>query len=319
MVWDRGRRAPRSATPSCGSAAARRLAGGAGCAEPRRSRPDGHAPARALCPMRTSLPARSRWILDNVPGAREDARRGRRAAAFGTVDTWLVWALTQRRRARHGRHQREPHHALQHPRAWTGTRSCLSLFGIPAPMLPEVRPASGDFGETSYSRRSSAGHPHHAAWRATSRRRSSASAAFAPARRRTPTAPAASCCMNTGHEAVRVAEWSGHHRCRQRACERGAPSTRSRAACLWPGALVQWLRDELGLIDNAAETRDRRRSVPDTGGRLHRARLHGPGRPLLGRRRARHASWASPAGPGRAHLVAGRVWNRSPTRCATWW
>ena len=59
------------------------------------------------------------WILDNVPGARERAEAGE--LCFGTVDSWLIWKLTDGARARHGRDQRQPHHALQHPREALGS------------------------------------------------------------------------------------------------------------------------------------------------------------------------------------------------------
>ena len=59
-----------------------------------------------------------KWILDHVPGAREKAEAGE--LLFGTVDTWLVWKLTRRQGARYRPHQRQPHHALQHPHAGLG-------------------------------------------------------------------------------------------------------------------------------------------------------------------------------------------------------
>ena len=47
---------------------------------------------RGSCPTPTSPPPSSRWILDNVPGARERAEAGE--LLFGTVDSWLIWKLT---------------------------------------------------------------------------------------------------------------------------------------------------------------------------------------------------------------------------------
>ena len=60
------------------------------------------------------------WILDNVPGARARAEAGK--LAFGTIDSWLVWKLTERRDAHHRRHQRLADDALQHPHAEVGRR-----------------------------------------------------------------------------------------------------------------------------------------------------------------------------------------------------
>ena len=56
-----------------------------------------------------------KWILENVPGAREKAEAGE--LLFGTVDTWLVWKLTG---GKVRPHQRQPHHAVQYPHAGLG-------------------------------------------------------------------------------------------------------------------------------------------------------------------------------------------------------
>ncbi|MEF9877437.1 MAG: FGGY family carbohydrate kinase, partial [Gordonibacter sp.] len=81
-----------------------------------------------------------------VPGAREDAEAGR--LAFGTVDSWLVWVLTNGRV-----HATDVTNASRtmlyniHEMRWDPW--LLDLFGIPASLLPEVRPSSGDFGQTA--------------------------------------------------------------------------------------------------------------------------------------------------------------------------
>jgi glycerol kinase len=87
-----------------------------------------------------------RWILDHVPGARARADAGR--LAFGTVDTWLVWKLTA-----HTRHITDVSNASRtmlfniHTLQWDD--ELLALFGIPASMLPEVRPSSEVYGDVS--------------------------------------------------------------------------------------------------------------------------------------------------------------------------
>jgi glycerol kinase len=87
-----------------------------------------------------------RWILDNVPGARARADAGK--LAFGTVDTWLVWKLTT-----HTRHITDVSNASRtmlfniHTMQWDD--ELLRLFGIPASMLPEVRSSSEVYGEVS--------------------------------------------------------------------------------------------------------------------------------------------------------------------------
>jgi glycerol kinase len=87
-----------------------------------------------------------RWILDNVPGARARADAGR--LAFGTVDTWLVWKLTS-----HRQHVTDVSNASRtmlfniHTLQWDD--ELLRLFAIPASLLPEVRSSSEVYGEVS--------------------------------------------------------------------------------------------------------------------------------------------------------------------------
>lgn len=86
-----------------------------------------------------------KWILDNVPGAREQAREGK--LAFGTVDSWLIWNYT------HGKvHVTDVSNASRtmlfniHTLQWD--EELLDLMGIPASMLPEVRSSSEVYGHT---------------------------------------------------------------------------------------------------------------------------------------------------------------------------
>jgi len=89
-----------------------------------------------------------RWILDNVPGAQARADAGK--LAFGTVDSWLVWKLTSR-----ARHITDVSNASRtmlfniHTMQWDD--ELLRLFGIPASMLPEVRSSSEVYGNVSES------------------------------------------------------------------------------------------------------------------------------------------------------------------------
>jgi glycerol kinase len=89
-----------------------------------------------------------RWLLDNVPGARTRADAGK--LAFGTVDTWLVWKLTNGRR-----HVTDVSNASRtmlfniHTMQWDD--ALLRLFGIPESVLPEVRSSSERYGEAASS------------------------------------------------------------------------------------------------------------------------------------------------------------------------
>jgi glycerol kinase len=86
------------------------------------------------------------WLLDAVPGARARAATGE--LAFGTVDSWLIWNMTGGRR-----HVTDATNASRtllyniHEQAWDA--DLLSLFGIPAGMLPEVDDCAAEFGVTS--------------------------------------------------------------------------------------------------------------------------------------------------------------------------
>jgi glycerol kinase len=87
-----------------------------------------------------------RWILDQVPGAREKAAAGQ--LAFGTIDTWLIWNLTNGKV-----HVTDVSNASRtllfniHTMAWD--EELLALFGVPANMLPEVKSSSEVVGHTS--------------------------------------------------------------------------------------------------------------------------------------------------------------------------
>ena len=86
-----------------------------------------------------------RWILENVEGAREKAERGE--LFFGTVETWLIWKMTKGRV--HATDYSNASRTMMfniHDLKWD--EELLGIYGIPASMLPEVRPSSGFFGET---------------------------------------------------------------------------------------------------------------------------------------------------------------------------
>ena len=86
-----------------------------------------------------------KWILDNVEGAREKAAKGE--LCFGTIDTWLVWKLTDGKV-----HVTDVTNAsrtmLFNIHTLNGMRNCLTLFDIPKIMLPEVRSSSEVYGHT---------------------------------------------------------------------------------------------------------------------------------------------------------------------------
>lgn len=201
-----------------------------------------------------------KWILDNVPGARADARAGR--LAFGTVDSWLVWTLTNG-----AVHATDPTNASRtllydiHRGRWDD--DLLELFGIPASMLPEVRPSSGDFGVTANPAvvqgvpiRGVAGDQQSALF---------GQRCFAAGEAKNTYGTGCFLLMHTGGEACR----SGHGLITTLAASApgaAGPEYALEGSVFTAGALVQWLRDELGLVGAAAETEALAESVPDTGG-----------------------------------------------------
>lgn len=84
------------------------------------------------------------WLLDNIPNARQRAERGE--LAFGTVDTWLLWKLTDGRS--HATDYSNASRTLLfniHTCQWD--QELLEIFDIPQQLLPDVRPSGGEFGE----------------------------------------------------------------------------------------------------------------------------------------------------------------------------
>ena len=86
------------------------------------------------------------WILNNVPDAKAKAKRGE--LAFGTIDSWLIWNLTSGRQ-----HVTDPSNAsrtmLFNIRTGEWDKDLLKIFGVPRSILPEVRSSSEIYGETN--------------------------------------------------------------------------------------------------------------------------------------------------------------------------
>ena len=236
------------------------------------------------------------WILKNVAGARERAEAGE--LLFGTVDTWLVWVLTGGLV-----HATDPTNASRtmlydiHRGCWD--QELLDLFGVPAPMMPEVRPSSGFFGETSYP-----GIPAGIPITGVAGDQQAAlfgQCCFEAGQAKNTYGTGCFMLLHTGHEACE----SSHNLVTTVVAS--APGTRGTEYALEgsvfvAGALVQWLRDELGIISNAAETEYLAKSVPDTGGVYIVPAFTGLGAPWW-RPDARGSILGLTRGTGRAHLA----------------
>jgi glycerol kinase len=198
------------------------------------------------------------WILDNVPNARQLAEVGR--LAFGTVDTWLLWKLTGGRV-----HLTDASNASRtmlfdlHSGRWD--RDLLDLFHIPASMLPEVRPSSEIYGEVS-SVPGLNGIPIAGI-------AGDQQAALFGQRCTTPgltkNTYGTGCFMlqSTGTRAVMSA-----NRLVTTVAWRIGDVTHFalEGSVFVGGAVVQWLRDGLGIIRTSSEVEALANSVPDNGG-----------------------------------------------------
>ena len=187
------------------------------------------------------------WLLDTVPGARERAERGE--LAFATIDTWLVARLTAG-----ATHVTEPSNASRTMLYDLGTGAfcpeLCALLDVPLDVLPEIRDSSGHFGDsvpeaflgvaapiTGIAGDQQAALFGQGAWTAGTSKNTYGTGSFL--------------LFNTGHELVRSGAglltsvgWRLD----------GRDTYVLEGAIFVTGASVQWMRDQLGIIDHASET-----------------------------------------------------------------
>ncbi|WP_028601658.1 glycerol kinase GlpK [Ottowia thiooxydans] len=202
------------------------------------------------------------WLLDHIPGIRARAEAGE--LAFGTVDSWLIWNLTGGQV-----HATDASNASRtllmniHSLQWD--EELLRLFNIPRAVLPRIVPSSGVLGEVLPKW---LGEPIPISGVAGDQQAATfGQACFGPGMAKNTYGTGCFMLMNTGTAAVTsrnrlltTVGWQGP--------EEGGE--RRTAYCLegsvfMAGATIQWLRDGLGIIDNAAQVEPLAASVPDTG------------------------------------------------------
>lgn len=235
-----------------------------------------------------------KWILDNVPGARERAARGE--ILFGTIDTWLLWKLSGGKV--HATDYSNASRTLLfdiHKLQWE--EEILAELGIPMAMLPEVLPSSGLFGETDPSL---FGGPVPLAGVAGDQQAALfGQACFDAGTAKNTYGTGCFLLMNTGRRPV--------------ASTRGLLTTIAwglggtveyalEGSVFIAGAAVQWLRDELGIIGSAAETEALASSLTDTGGVYLVPAFVGLGAPYWDAY-ARGTLIGLTRGTGRAHIA----------------
>ncbi|KYH29510.1 MULTISPECIES: glycerol kinase GlpK [Clostridium] len=199
-----------------------------------------------------------KWILDNVPGAREEAEKGE--LIFGNIDTWLIWNLTKGKV-----HVTDYTNASRtmlyniHELKWDD--EILAELNIPKSMLPEVKPSSKIYGETDPS---IFGSPIKIAGDAGDQQ----AALFGQI-----------CCeegmakntygtgcfllMNTGHKAVESK--NGLLTTMAASCTEEVEYALEGSIFIG-GAVIQWLRDELRIISNSPESEKYATAVEDSNG-----------------------------------------------------
>jgi glycerol kinase len=196
------------------------------------------------------------WLLENVPGARERAARGE--LACGTIDAWLIWNLTRGRT-----HATDVSNAsrtlLFNLRSLSWDEEILRYFRIPASLLPEVRSSSEVLADTDLFGASVpiagvAGDQQaslfgHQCFRRGAVKNTYGTGCFL--------------LMNTGAEIphsqsglLATIAWG----------RQGKTVYALEGSVFIAGAALQWLRDEMKLIQDAAESEAMARAVPDTGG-----------------------------------------------------
>jgi len=227
---------------------------------------DGH---EQMIRAKTGLPiatyfsgTKIKWLLDNTPGLRARAEKGE--AIFGNIDTWVIWNLTGGKNG--GVHLTDYTNAsrtmLLNLQTLDWDDELLAVFGIPRAMLPQVRPSSdskmygyteelgavggcvpvcGDLGDQQAALFGQVG--------------------FEPGEAKNTYGTGCFLLLNTGKDIV-----PSQAGLLTTVASNGATCYALEGSIAIAGAAVQWLRDNLKIISNAAETEEIAQSVADTGG-----------------------------------------------------
>ncbi len=199
-----------------------------------------------------------KWLLDHVPGARQQAANGE--LAFGTIDSWLIWQLTHG-----GVHVTDVTNASRtmlfhvHSNQWDD--ELLQALDIPASLLPRVKPSSALFGEVSPKLLGAAipiggvaGDQQSALF---------GQACFKPGMVKNTYGTGCFMLMHTGQRF----QTSHNGLITTSAAQPTAqPEFAMEGSVFVGGAVVQWLRDGLRAIPSSAEVQALAESVPDAGG-----------------------------------------------------
>ncbi len=199
-----------------------------------------------------------KWILDHVEGARERAENG--DLLFGTVDTWLIWNLTE------GKvfvtdYTNASRTMLYNIKECKWDDEILSLLDIPKCMLPEVKSSSEVYGETKIE--AIGGNIPIAGAAGDQQAALFGQCCFLEGEVKNTYGTGCFLLMNTGNKAV---ESKNGLITTIAASMKGNIEYALEGSVFVAGAAIQWLRDELGLIENAAMSEKIAMEVEDTNG-----------------------------------------------------
>ena len=199
-----------------------------------------------------------RWILNHVDGAREKAAAGE--LLFGTVETWLIWKLTQGQ-VHVTDYSNASRTMLFNINTLQWDEEILSLLDIPASMLPTPMPSSCIYGEAHAS---FFGSPIPVAGAAGDQQAALfGQTCFHAGEAKNTYGTGCFLLMNTGNQPV----FSNHGLVTTIAWGlNGEVSYALEGSIFVAGASIQWLRDELTLIDSSSDSEYMARKVPDTNG-----------------------------------------------------
>ncbi len=258
---------------------------------------EGHAPMIAektgLRPDPYFSATKLSWILDNVPGVREMAERG--DVLFGTVDTWLLWKLSGGRY-----HKTDATNASRtmlcniHTLTWD--EELLSLFRIPRVMLPEIVSSGTHFGEISLHGASvpvcaMAGDQQAALF---------GQGCFSAGDAKNTYGTGCFLLVNCGGTAVRSR--TGMLTTAAATLQGEAPQYALEGSVFVGGAVIQWLRDAMGLIRESRDSEYFAAKIADTEGVYVVPAFTGLGAPYWDSH-ARGTIVGLTRGSGQAHIV----------------
>ena len=233
------------------------------------------------------------WILENVPGARARAERGE--LAFGTVDTYLLWRLTNG--AVHATDVTNASRTLLYNiRSGDWSDTILERLRIPRSLLPEVKPSSAIYGETDLF----GGRIPLAGVAGDQQAATFGQVCTTPGTVKNTYGTGCFMLMHTGGEAVAS---KNSLLTTVAATLSNQPTQYALEGSIFiAGAAVQWLRDELRLINDAAESEAAAQSIASTGGVYVVPAFVGLGAPYWDQF-ARGTIVGLTRGSGRAHII----------------